>query len=212
MKRFNGVLVEVLAPLALFYGLRAAGVDQLLALLAGAVIPVVAGVRDLAAGQRIGGVRWFVLGAMAVTVAGSFISGSPRALLLRGVVLMAALGVFLLVTMWARRPFLYEVARTVFDQDKQRTWQRNWDEHPPFRRLLRLCSALWAAACLLDAALRAVTVLVLPVDAVPGAELVLLVVTLAALVLGQRILGRTYLRRHGLRLDGVEVVPVAAAR
>ncbi len=212
MKRLNGVLIEVFAPLALFYGLRAVGVDQLLALLAGAAIPVVTGLRALAAGQRIGGVRWFVLGAMAVTVAGSFISGSPRALLLRGVVLMAALGGFLLVTVWARRPFLYEVARTVFDEDKQRTWCRNWDDHPPFRRLLRLCSALWAAACLLDAALRAVIVLVLPVDAVPIAELALLVVTLAALVIVQRVFGRAFLRRHGLRLDGVEVTPVAAAR
>ncbi|MEV6831072.1 VC0807 family protein [Amycolatopsis sp. NPDC051102] len=212
MKRLNGTLAEVLAPLALFYGLRAAGVDQLLALLAGAAIPVVAGLRDLAAGQRIGGVRWFVLGAMAVTVAGSFISGSPRALLLRGVVLMGALGVFLLVTVWARRPFLYEAAKTVLDRDKQRTWGRNWDEHPPFRRLLRLCSALWAAACLLDAALRAVLVLTLPVDAVPVAELALLVVTLAALVLGQRLLGRAFLRRHGLRLEGVQLTPVAATR
>ena len=212
MKRFNGVLIDVLAPLALFYGLRAAGVDQLLALLAGAAIPVVTGLRALAAGQRIGGVRWFVLGAMAVTVAGSFISGSPRALLLRGVLVMTALGVFLLVTVWARRPFLYEAARTVFDEDKQRTWCRNWDDHPPFRRLLRLCSALWAAACLLDAALRAVIVLVLPVDAVPIAELALLVVTLAALVVVQRVFGRAFLRRHGLRLDGVEVTPVAAAR
>jgi hypothetical protein len=211
VKRLNGVLIDVLAPLALFYGLRAAGVDQLLALLAGAAIPVVTGLRALAAGQRIGGVRWFVLGAMAVTVAGSFISGSPRALLLRGVLVMTALGVFLLVTVWARRPFLYEAARTVFDEDKQRTWCRNWDDHPPFRRLLRLCSALWAAACLLDAALRAVIVLVLPVDAVPIAELALLVVTLAALVIVQRVFGRAFLRRHGLRLDGVEVTPVAVA-
>ena len=212
MTRFNGVLIDVLAPLALFYGLRAAGVDQLLALLAGAAIPVVTGVRALAARERIGGVRWFVLGAMAVTVAGSFISGSPRALMLRGVVLMAALGVFLLITVWARRPFLYEATMTVLDQDKQHTWRRNWDDHPPFRRLLRLCSAFWAAACLLDAALRAVIVLVLPVDAVPAAELSLLVVTLAALVLGQRVLGRAFLRRHGLRLDGVRITPVAAAR
>ncbi len=212
MKRFNGVVIDVLAPLALFYGLPAMGVDQLLALLAGAAIPVVTGLRALAARERIGGVRWFVLAAMAVTVAGSFISGSPRALLLRGVVLMAALGVFLLITVWARRPFLYEAARTVLDQDKQRTWSRNWDEHPPFRRLLRLCSALWAAACLLDATLRAVLVLELPVDAVPVAELVLLVVTLAALVLVQRLFGRAFLRRHGLRLDGVEITPLAATR
>ncbi|WP_020638131.1 VC0807 family protein [Amycolatopsis balhimycina] len=156
--------------------------------------------------------RWFVLGAMAVTVASSFVSGSPRALLLRGVVLMAALGVFLLLSVRARRPFLYEAAMTVLDQDKQRTWRRNWDEHPPFRRLVRLCSALWAAACLLDAGLRAVIVLVLPIDAVPAAELVLLLVTLAALVVVQRVFGRTFLRRHGLRMRGVEISPTAAAR
>jgi hypothetical protein len=57
-----------------------------------------------------------------------------------------------------------------------------------------------------------VIVLVLPVDAVPLAELALLVVTLAALVIVQRVFGRAFLRRHGLRLDGVEVTPVAAAR
>jgi len=212
VKRFNGVLLDVLAPLALFYGLRAAGVDQLLALLAGAAIPVVTGLRALAARQRIGGVRWFVLGAMAVTVVSSFITGSPRALLLRGVVLMAAFGVFLLLSVRARRPFLYAAAMTVFDQDKQETWRRNWDDHPPFRRLLRLCSALWAAACLLDAGIRAVLVLTLPVDAVPAAELVLLLVTLAALVVVQRLVGRTFLRRNGLRMRGVEISPTAAAR
>ncbi|MEQ0563544.1 VC0807 family protein [Amycolatopsis sp. NEAU-NG30] len=211
MKRLNGVLVDVLAPLALFYGLRAAGVDQLIALLAGAVIPVAGGLRDLAARRRIGGVRWFVLAVMAAGVASSLLSGSPRALLLRGAVMMLALGVFLLVSVGAGRPFLYAAMDAVLDEDKQRTWRRNWDDHPPFRRLLRLCSALWAAACLLDAAVRVVLVLTLPIDAVPVAELVLLLVTLAGLVVVQRVFGRAFLHRHGLRLRGVEIAPLAAA-
>jgi len=212
VKRLGPVLVEVLAPLALFYGLRAAGVDQVLALLAGAAIPVVSGVRDLAARRPISGVRWFVLGVMATTVASSLISGSPRALLLRSAVMMAALGVFLLLSLRAPRPFLHAAAMTVLDEDKQRIWSRNWDTHPPFRRLLRLCSGLWAAACLVDAALRVVVTVTLAVDVVPAVDLVLLVVTLVVLVVVQRVVGRAFLRKHGLRLDGVELVPVRVAR
>ncbi|MGI5131634.1 VC0807 family protein [Pseudonocardia sp. CA-107938] len=209
MKRLGSVLVDVLAPLAIFYGLRAVGVDQVLALLAGAAIPVVTGLRDLAARRPIGGVQWFVLGVMATTLASSLISGSPRALLLRSAVMMAALGVFLLLSLWARRPFLYTAAMTVLDEDKQRTWSHNWDAHPPFRSVLRMVSGMWAAACLLDAALRAVAALALPVDVVPAVDLALLVVTLALLVVIQRVVGRAFLRRHGLRLHGVELVPVA---
>ncbi|MEO6084209.1 MAG: VC0807 family protein [Umezawaea sp.] len=212
MKRLSGVLIDVLAPLALFYGLRAAGVNQLVALLAGAAIPVVTGLRDLVARQRIGGVRWFVLGVIATTVASALIGGSPRALLLRGAVMMAAFGVFLLVSVRARRPFIYSAATVVFDEGKQRTWSRNWDDHPPFRRLLRLCSALWAAACLADAGVRVVLALTLPVDVVPALDGVLLVVTLVVLVVIQRVFGRAFLRRHGLRMRGVEITPVTVSR
>jgi len=197
------LLIDVVAPLAVFYGLRAAGVSPLLALLAGAVLPLAGAARDLAGHRRPDGVRVFVLAVMTVTVAASLITGSPRALLVRSAVLMAALGLFLLFTLRARRPFLYAAAQTVLPPEKQRVWQDNWDRHPPFRRLLWLLSAVWAAGCLLDAAIRLALALTFPVDTVPALDAGLLVVTLAVLLAIQRVFGRAYLRRHGLRLRGV---------
>ncbi|MGW4401854.1 VC0807 family protein [Amycolatopsis nivea] len=204
-------LLEILAPLVLFYGLRWLGVNQFVALLAGSAIPVVGAVRGLVAERRISGVRLFVLGTMAVTVAGSFVTGSPRALLLRSAVLTVALGFFLLATLFFRRPFLYEAARVVFDEDKQRAWRRSWDDFPPFRQLLWRISLIWGLACLADAAIRIAMALLLPVDVVPALDDGLLVVTLLVLVVVQRFYGRSFLRRNGLRLHGARVAPLAEA-
>lgn len=205
------LLVEILVPLILFYGLRWLGINQFIALLAGGAIPVLGSIRAIVTERRVSGVRLFVLGAMAVTVAGSFITGSPRALLLRSAVLMGALGIFLLATLLARRPFLYEAARVVLDEDKQKTWAHNWERFPPFRRLLWQFSLVWGIACLIDAGLRVIMVLLLSVDAVPALDDGLLVVTLIALVVFQRVYGRAFLRRNGLRLRGVQIEPLAEA-
>jgi hypothetical protein len=210
--KFSGVLVvHVIAPLALFYGLRSAGANQFLALLAGAAIPAAEAVRGLLVRRRAGGLQLFVLGAMALTVAVSFVSGSPRVLLIRSAWGTAALGAWMLVTLLSRRPFLYEAARVVLDEPKQRTWEGNWERHPAFRRLLRVCSAFWGTACLADASLRIVMAMSLPVDVVPLLDDVLLAVTLAVLLLFQRLYGRAFLRRHGLRRDGVRLLQVRAA-
>ncbi|MBB1154593.1 hypothetical protein H4281_15745 [Amycolatopsis sp. DR6-1] len=204
-------LLEVLAPLAVFYGLRWLGVNQFVALLAGSVIPVVGAVRGLVAERRVSGVRLFVLGTMAVTVAGSFVTGSPRALLVRGAVLTVALGLFLCATLFFRRPFLYEAARSVLGEEKQRVWERNWDDFPPFRQLLWRISLIWGIACLADAAIRVAVALLLPVDVVPVLDDGLLVVTLLVLLAVQRLYGRSFLRRNGLRLHGVRLVPLEKA-
>lgn len=204
------LLIDVLAPLALFYGLRLLGVNQFLALLAGAVIPAVGAVHGIVTRRRIGGVQLFILGTMTLSVALSFITGSPRTLLIRNGWGMAALGVWMLCTLLSRRPFLYEAARVVFDESKQRDWELNWEHCAPFRRLLWVCSAFWGIACLLDAALRVTMAMTLPIDQVPALDNGLLVVTLVVLLLFQRVYGRSYLRRHGLRRRGAVIAPIAA--
>jgi hypothetical protein len=208
--RFSRVLLlHVVVPLALFYGLRWAGAHQFHALLAGAAIPAATAVRNLVARRRPGGVQLFLLGAMALTVAASFVTGSARVLLVRNAWGMAALGVWMLLTLLARRPFLYEATRVVLDEAGQRTWEGNWERHPAFRRLLWTISAVWGVACLVDAALRVAMAMTLPVDWVPALDDVLLAVTLVVLLLFQRVYGRAYLRRHGLRRDGVRLLPAA---
>ncbi|MFD2419814.1 VC0807 family protein [Amycolatopsis pigmentata] len=206
------LLIHVLIPLALFYGLRGLGVNPFAALLAGGAIPAASAVRDIVVDHRVSGVRVFVLGAMVLTVAISFVTGSPRVLLIRNAWGTAALGVFLLASLLTRRPFLFEAGNIVFDENKRRIWARNWENFPAFRSLLLRCSAIWGLASLADAGVRVAMAMTLPVDVVPVLDDVLLVLTLAFLVAVQRFYGRAHLRRNGLRLNGVEILPLAESR
>ncbi|OKI01349.1 hypothetical protein A6A06_17720 [Streptomyces sp. CB02923] len=200
----------MIIPLILFYGLRWLGVNQFLALLAGAVIPAAGMVRGLVTERRIGGLQLFMLGMMGLTVAMSFVTGSPRLLLIRNGWGMAAIGVWMLCTLPARRPFLYEATRIVVDEGKLQTLKVNWDRYPAFRRMLWICSAFWGVACLIDSAVRIILAMTLPVDLVPFLDDVLLGVTLLAILAFQRFFGRAYLRRNGLRSRGLTITPIAA--
>ncbi|MFC9738523.1 VC0807 family protein [Streptomyces noursei] len=204
------LLVHVIVPLVLFYGLRWLGANQFLALLAGAVIPVAGAVRGIVCERRIGGLQLFMLGTMGLTVAVSFVTGSPRLMLIRNGWGMAAIGVWMLCTLLAPRPFLYEATRIVVDEDRQRTLEANWDRYPAFRRMLWICSAFWAVACLSDSAVRVVLAMTLPVDLVPALDEVLLGITVLAILAFQRFFGRSYLRRNGLRSRGLTITPLAA--
>ncbi|MFD1544585.1 VC0807 family protein [Nonomuraea guangzhouensis] len=197
--------LEFAGPLVIFYGLRAAGVSQWIALLAAGTLSAARAVHGLVVERRVSGITMFVLGAMVITIAMSFVSGSPRVLLIRNAWGTCALGLWALITLCGRRPFLYEAMRVISDRDKQQQWAANWTDHPAFRHLLRIMTAVWGAALLTDAALRVVMAATLPIDAVPLLDDVLLIVTLAALLAFQRLYGRGYLRRHGLRLRGVEL-------
>ncbi|MFD7663591.1 VC0807 family protein [Streptomyces sp. NPDC059788] len=206
------LLVHVIVPLALFYGLRWLGVNQYLALLAGALIPAAGAVRGIVAERRIGGLQIFMLGTMGLTVAMSFVTGSPRMLLVRNGWGMAAIGVWMLCTLLSRRPFLYEATRIVVDEDKQRALAANWDRYPAFRRMLWICSAFWGVACLVDSTVRVALAMTLPVDLVPVLDDVLLGVTVLAILAFQRCFGRAYLRRNGLRSRGLDITPVTAGQ
>ncbi|MFF4603988.1 VC0807 family protein [Streptomyces sp. NPDC001339] len=202
------LLVHVVIPLALFYGLRWLGVNQFLALLAGAVIPAVGAVRGLVTERRIGGLQLFLLGTIALTVAMSFVTGSPRLLLIRNGWGLAAIGVWILCTLLSQRPFLYEATRVVVDKGKQRTLAGNWDRYPAFRRMLWISSAFWGVACLIDSTARIVMAMTLPIDLVPVLDDVLLGVTVLAILAFQRFFGRAYLRCNGLRSRGLTITPI----
>jgi hypothetical protein len=201
------LLLELVLPLIAFYGLRLAGASQFTALLAGVLVTAAAAVLHVIRERRIGGIQVFVLGTMLVTVGMSFISGSPRVLLFRNGWGTAALGIWCLVTLKARRPFLYEAGRLTFPPEKAEQWAQSWDTHQVFRDLLRTCTAVWGVAFLVDAVVRVVLAATLPIDAVPVLDDVLLVVTLLALVIFQRTYARSRLQRNGLRMNGAQLVP-----
>ncbi|MGW0891359.1 VC0807 family protein [Saccharopolyspora sp. NPDC002578] len=203
----GAMLYEFIGPLIVFYGARALGVDQLVALLLGSALSLAGAVQQIRVERRLSGVTIFVLATMLLTVGMSFVAGSPRVLLVRDAWGTAALGLWLLITLFFRRPFLYEGTRLVSDREQREAWAASWASSAPLRRLLRAGTAICGCAFLVDAALRVLMAIYLPIDVVPLLDDVLLVVTLLALVVALRKGGRAYLRGRGLRLDGPELVP-----
>jgi hypothetical protein len=201
------LVLHVIAPLVAFYGLRALGVPAFGALLAGAAVSAATALHSIATQRRVGGVQVFVLATMALTVLFALVSGDARLMLVRNGWGTAALGLWALLTLVGKRPFLLSTGAIAFPEDKAATWERNWTRHPAFRTLLRRCTAIWGTLFLLDAALRVGMALTLPIDLVPALDDILIAVTIAAILAIQRFYGRSFLRRHGLRLHGAEIVP-----
>ena len=101
--------VDIVAPIALFYGIRAAGGSVWLALAAGGVPPAVSTIVGVLARKRIDMTGMVMLAALVVSAAFSLITGSPRALLARDGLVTAGWAVYMYLSPLARRPDLHRV-------------------------------------------------------------------------------------------------------
>ncbi|WIX82083.1 VC0807 family protein [Amycolatopsis carbonis] len=132
--------INLVAPAALFYGLRALGVNQWLALLAGVVPPAVRAVQTVVTKRRVDTLAVFTLSILVLSVATSFLSGSPRFLLAKDGWMTAAAGLWMLATL-LRTPFLYQVLRSFLGQAARDRMERNWLGSPTYRHVLRVTTA-----------------------------------------------------------------------
>jgi hypothetical protein len=155
--------------------------------------------------RRVSGMNAFVLGAIALGFAMSFMTGEPRVLLVRAAWGTAAFGVVMPASLLAKRPLLYSMPLLVLPEDKKQVWAANWERYPAIRHALRGCTVIWGVLFLVDTAIRVGMALTLPIDLVPVLDDLLLVVLLVILVVVQRVYSRTIMRRAGLRINGVHV-------
>ncbi|MEV6671906.1 VC0807 family protein [Streptomyces sp. NPDC051162] len=165
------LLWDMVAPIALFYGLRALGASTFAALLASSVLPLVTTgvcwIRD----RRLEGMAAFVAGVMLLGAMGSLISGDARFMLARDGWVTAVAGLCFLASVWARRPLAYLGARPLLEgrfRSDGTPWETLWQNEPVFRRIWRVSTVIWGAALLIDAAARVVMSYTLPVNTVPG--------------------------------------------
>jgi hypothetical protein len=176
-----GLLLDIAAPIGLFYLLRGVGVDAYLALLAGAVAPAATTVVGLLRRRRIDGIGLSMVALILLSALVSLLTASPRFLLVRDGWLTGAWAIWFLASLLTRRPVAFAFARPLlegrraFDRTTHRwvrpttrSWDALWDDLPGFRRAWQVCTAIWGAAMLLDAVLRIVMAYTLPVDVVPG--------------------------------------------
>jgi uncharacterized membrane protein len=202
------IAVDLLVPTAVYYGARALGVDQTTALVLSGVVPALRVVQSVITERRINGMNTFVLAAVALGFAMSFVTGEPRVLLVRAAWGTAAFGLLLLGSLWlAKKPLVYSLANQVLSPDGQRTLAENWERYPALQRVLRGVTAIWGVMFLADTAVRVVMALTLPIDLVPALDDALLVVLLVLLVVVQRLYARFVMRRAGLRINGLHVTP-----
>jgi hypothetical protein len=121
------------------------------------------------------------------------LTADPRLLLARESYLTGLVGLWTLGTLLARRPLLFEVTTRFMSEDSSRAWEHDWAHSPRFRRTLRVMTAAWGVAFVLDAAARVVMAYTLPVDLVPLLSTVLLVGLLVAIVQATKAWARRHL-------------------
>ena len=163
------LLVDLALPVALFYALRAGGVDQLTALLISGAPPALRVAVTFARRRRLDAIGALVAVAVVLSVVSSLIEGDPRTLLVRNAVLGFPFALWMFASLNARRPLTYESAKALLPR-KDRAFERVWAAEPSFRRVWRRLAVLWGCALLLQSAANVVMAYTLPVDAVPGLD------------------------------------------
>ncbi|MFD9571111.1 VC0807 family protein [Streptomyces sp. NPDC059982] len=182
--------MDVGVPLGLYYGLRAAGLGQWLSLLISGALPLGQLIYKMVTERRVASVTLFTLSVMACGTAITLVTGDARLLLARESYLTGLLGLWMIGTLFAKRPFMFTTMVKMLPEETARTWHSNWEQHARFRSVMRWMSVAWGAAFLIDSAARIVMAYTLPVDLVPVLSVVMLVGMLMLVVKVSKAYGR----------------------
>jgi asparagine N-glycosylation enzyme membrane subunit Stt3 len=165
------VVFEVIAPMMLFYGLRAAGVSQWWALMAGVLVAAPYVGWTIARNRRADLVALFTLSVLVLSVVLGLLSDDPRTLAIREgwtAALGGLFGLWMLVTVIVGKPAQLTLGRTIAEIKRgvegAAAWAARWDTDARFRRGLRIDTAAWGAVLLANAVVHVVLVYTLPID------------------------------------------------
>ena len=184
--------LDVAVPLALYYLLRGLGASPWTALLAGAAIPLARVAVATATRRRLETASLFTLSLLAAGTAVGLATSDPRLLMARESYLTAVVGVWILVSLGARRPLVFTATTRFMSEEAAAGWDRAWDSSREFRRVMRGMTLAFGLAFVADAAARVVMAYTLPIDLVPLLSVLLLVALLVAIVQA----GKAYGSRH----------------
>lgn len=164
------VLVDFGVPIGLYYGLTAAGVDDVLALTAGAAVPAAATLVRFVRTRRVDVLGVFVTVMLVLSIVVSLTSGSARLLLVRDGWLTGVAGLGFLVSLRGRRPLAFGFSRRLLERRSRggRDWDELWDVEPRFRRIWRVTTMIWGIGLIVDSGVRTLMAYTLPVHVVPA--------------------------------------------
>jgi hypothetical protein len=183
------VVFEVVVPTVLFYALRAAGVSQWAALMAGVLVATPYVVFTIVRNRRIDLIAMVTLSVLVLSVVLGLLSDNPRTLAIREgwtAALGGLFGAWMLVTIVVGRPAQLTLGRTIAEikrgAEGAAEWAARWDTDARFRRGLRIDTAAWGSVLLASAVVHVVLVYTLPIDLISLVTTVVWFATLAALI------------------------------
>ncbi len=107
--------LNLAAPIALYYGLRAAGVGIYLALIVGAVAPALGAVVKLIRRERLDFLGLYMMTMLLLGAGVALLTGSPRFLLAKDGWLTGVSGVWMLLSVRSQRPLTFLFARPLLE-------------------------------------------------------------------------------------------------
>ena len=175
----------LLAPLVIFYGLRALDVGLYVALMVSALVsglPTLVGlVRRRPVNALSAYFTTMVLGSLLVAL----VAGSTEFLLAKEAVLTGVTGVWFLVSAAGDRPLAYVFSKPLLSGRAR--WPADWDglwaSAPRWRRMWRVSSVLFGIGSIADALARVLFAYTLPADVVPALATGLYAVTGVLLII-----------------------------
>lgn len=220
------IVLYLVAPIGLYYGLHLAGLSDVHALLVGAGSSALSTACTCVWKRRFDGMAVAMTALLLLSSGASLLSGSPRFLLAKDGGITAVTGIWFFASLLGARPLTFSFARPLLEGRKLfdptirqwvaptgPSWDTLWERMPAFRRLWRVTAVIYGACTLLDAALRVVMAYTLPIDVVPGLAGALWPVTFVLL----QVITNIYFLRAGFwpmlrgEFDPASAVPRAAA-
>lgn len=179
------LLTDVVVPLVAFYTLRHLGVSVLLASVISGAVPALRTALSAARG-RMDAIGLVMISLFAAGAVLAYLEGSPRIIYAKDGWLTGLLGIWAIVSLAMKRPFMLHAGRMIATAkkgaDAATAWEQRWHDEPRFRHDLRLVSCVVGVILILDAVVRVVIAYTLPVDLIPAVTNIQYVIMLAGLL------------------------------
>jgi hypothetical protein len=159
------ILLGGVAPFVI-YSLLRPHTTEIRALIVAAVAPLSLNVVSLIRKRSLDVFGVFILAGIVVAILAVLLGGSPKIVLIRDSIITGVTGVVFLASLLYRRPLIYYFSMhfSTGDDPKRRTeWAQNW-AYPYFRYIMRLMTAVWGIATLVEAFARGYLVFHLPTE------------------------------------------------
>jgi intracellular septation protein A len=162
------LLVDVVAPIAIFKLLESFGVSPIWALASAALAPALNNLRIWIMSRRIEPLGIMVVAFGVIGMVASLVSGNLFYSLIKDSFLTGAFGLVFLASLFFGRPLMFYLIRQFVageDETRNQIWKDLW-RYAAFRSVMRQLTIMWALIYIVEALVRVGLALSLTPDAV----------------------------------------------